>query len=398
MDSDRHSCTTGTAGSSGAAGTGGAGGTGGGAGTGGSATAGTGGTATAGAGGTTGGRGGQGGSAGSGGSTGAGGMAGYPAIASCRMFAHAGSCPNNTYVKAVAISPNGQIVASAGDDGRVKIWSFDGRQLTATSTVLTGFTGDGLAFSPDGTKLAHASTNGTVHIYTVSNWTAGPTLQDDGSHNTLRGVAFTPDSQRVVSVNAIGFAGGDIFVHNLGGSTLPAVTAHVDNEPYALGVSPRASPDGSVGVAVGSYYGTAAVYALGATAFTSPTIINTSVQGRTTYTVRFSPDGALLAMGENYGVIRFFAHPLATPPAPIGSMITFAGGDSVSDIAFAPNGKYIAVGGAFSVAQLSIYDATTHAEVDRATPVGDIASLVFAPSGGAIIAGTDECGYVLVCN
>ena len=82
----------------------------------------------------------------------------------------------------------------------------------------------------------------------------------------MRGVAFTPDSQRVVSVNAIGTAGGDVFVHNLGGSALPALTAHVANEPYSLAVSPRAAADGSVGVAVGSYYGTAAVLALTATA------------------------------------------------------------------------------------------------------------------------------------
>ena len=108
--------------------------------------------------------------------------------------------------------------------------------------MLTGFTGDGLAFSPDGTRLAYASTNGTVSTYTVSDWTAGTILQDDGSHNTLRGVAFTPDSQRVVSVNAIGTAGGDVFVHNLGGSTLPALTAHVANEPYSLAFRPARPP------------------------------------------------------------------------------------------------------------------------------------------------------------
>ena len=103
-------------------------------------------------------------------------------------------------------------------------------------------------------------------------------------------------------------------------------------------------------------------------------------------------------MGEDYGVVRFFAYPLAAAPAPIGNMITFADGDSVHDIAFSPSGKYVAIGGAFSVAQLSIYDASSHAELDRATPEGDIKALVFAPNGNAIIAGTDECGYVLVCN
>ena len=91
-----------------------------------------------------------------------------------------------------------------------------------------------------------------------------------------------------------------------------------------------------------------------------PAIINTNKPDGTTYTVRFSPDGSQFVMGEDYGAVRFFAYPLATPPAPLGNLITFAGGDSVSDIAFAPSGKYVAIGGAFSVKQLSIYDAATH--------------------------------------
>jgi WD40 repeat protein len=379
---------TGIAGTSGT-GRGGAAGTG-------TAGTGTAGTGTAGAGGT--GRGGTGG--------GVGGMAGYPSLTGCRTFNHGTTgCPS-TYVTGVAISPNGQLVATAGDDARVKIWTFDGRMLTPTTTSLPGFSGygsGGVAFSPDGTRLAYTS-NATVRTYTVAGWVTGPTLQDDGSGNSLRGVAFTPNGQRIVSVNAIGFAGGDVFVHTVGGSTLPALMAHVANEPYTLAVSPRAATDGSVGVAVGSYYNTTAMFTLGDSGFTGPTIIPTSVPpatgSRTVYSAAFSPDGSLFVNGEDYGVVRFFTYPLVTPPAPIGNSITFAGGDSVNDIAFSPNGMYVAVGGAFSRAQLSIYNASTHAEVDRTAtaPAGNIRGLAFAPNGAAIIAGLDECGYVLVCG
>src|SRR5262249_17424859 len=157
------------------------------------------------------------------------GMAGFPSVAntSCRTFNHGATsgCPSVS-VNSVAISPNGQLVATCGNDYRVKIWNFDGRNLTQTGTVFTDATGDNVAFSPDGTKLAYTfgtlstSTVG-IRTYTVAGWTAGPTYQDDGSDNLLRGLAFTPDSTRLVSVNAIGFAGGDVFVHNVGGSTLP---------------------------------------------------------------------------------------------------------------------------------------------------------------------------------
>jgi len=306
-------------------------------------------------------------------------------------------------VNSVAISPNGQLVATGGDDARVKIWSFDGRNLTQTGTFLPGFNGYTVAFSPDGTRLAYTAdlTSSTVGVrtYVVSGWAASTVFQDNGSGNTLRGVAFTPDSQRLVSVNAIGFAGGDLFVHSIGGSALPAYTAHVTNEPRCLGVSPRAASDGTVAVAVGSYYDTTTVFSLGASGFAATSKdIASSMTGRTTYTVEFSPDGSQLVTGESYGAVRFFAYPLAATPTPVGAAINFAGGDSVNDVTFAPNGMFLAVGGAFSTKQLSIYNAATHVEVDRATPAADVESIAFAPNGAAIIAGLDDCGSVIVCN
>jgi hypothetical protein len=377
----------GVGGSGGAAGTAGtAGSTGGG----GAAGTGTGGGGTTGAAGTGTGGGGRGG--------GMGGMAGYPSIASCRTFNHATNttCPS-VYVNKVAIAPNGQLVASGGDDGRVKIWNFDGRMLTAAGKEFTGFTNGGLAFSPDGTRLAYTA-GATVRTYTVAGWTAGTTLLDDGSGNSLSGLGFTPDGMRIVSVNAIGFAGGDVFVHNVGGSALPALTAHIDDEPYSLSVAVRANSDSSINVAVGSYYGTATMLTLTANAFAGSITVPASTTTRTTYTTEFSPDGAMFVTGEDYGAVRFFNLPLSSSPAPTGNPISFAGGDSVNDIAFSPSGLYLAVGGAFSSRQLSIYSVATHAEMDRATPPGDVRSLVFSPNGAAIIAGLDECSYVVVCN
>ena len=348
--------------------------------------------------------GGSGGTTGSAGTTGTGGMAGYPAITNCRTFSHAATsgCPS-VYVNSVAISPNGQLVATGGSDYRVKIWNFDGRNLTPTGMVFTDFNGYTVVFSPDGTRLAYTAaltgSNVGIRTYTVSGWAAGTTFQDDGSKNVLRGVGFTPDGQRLVSVNAIGFAGGDVFVHNVTGSALPAYTAHVAHEPYTLAVSPRAASDGSVGVAVGSYYGTATVLSLGTTGFAAMSKdVPASTSSHTIYTLEFARDGSQLVTGEDYGAVRFFAYPLAATPAPIGDAITFAGGDSVNDVAFSPNGMYLAVGGAFSTKQLSIYSVATHMELDRATPAGDVNSLAFSPSGAAIVAGLDACGSVIVCS
>ena len=155
----------------------------------------------------------------------------------------------------------------------------------------------------------------------------------------------------------------------------------------------------SVGVAVGSYYGTATVLSLGTTGFAPMSKdVPASTSSHTIYTLEFSRDGSQLVTGEDYGAVRFFADPLAATPAPIAPAITFAGGDSVNDVAFSPNGMYLAVGGAFSTKQLSIYSVATHMELDRATPAADVSSLTFSPPGAAIVAGLDACGSVIVCS
>jgi WD40 repeat protein len=300
------------------------------------------------------------------------------------------------------VSPNGQLVATAGDDYRVKIWNFNGQTLSTANMAFDTNGGiHGVAFSPDGTRLAFTD-GATVRTYTVSGWTAGTTLLGDGGGDTLQGVGFTPDGH-VVSVDDKGFSGGNIYVHDINGNGLPMLTKAVPDEPWSLAVSPRAASDGSVGIAVGSYYSSIAVVKLTSGVLTNPMMLMTRRQSTTSATpvdsIRFSADGSLLAEGEDYGAVRWWAYPI-TSTTPIGDSITFAGGDSVNGIAFSPNGMYLAVGGAFQNAQLSIYSVANGTELTRANPApaANIASLVFSPSGGAIIAGEDDCGTVLVCN
>jgi len=411
----------GTAGSAGSAGTGGTGGSA--AGTGGSAgaAAGRGGSAgtagggagtggsTAGTAGAAGGRGGTGGSTGGmSGTTGAGGMAGYPSIANCRPFNHAatGNCAF-VEVRKIAVSPNGQLVATAGDDYRVKIWSFDGQSLTAAGPVFDTNGGvHGVAFSPDGTRFVFTD-GGTVRTYTVNGWAPGTTLVGDGGNDTLAGVAFTPDGQRVISVDDKGFSGGNVYVHDFSTTSgLPALTKLVTDEPWSLAVSPKTAADGSLGIAVGSYYQTIQVLKLTSSALSAPTVLMTRTPPATASSdpvgsVQFSPDGALLASGDDWGAVRFWNYPLAST-TPSADTISFAGMDTVGAIAFAPNGMYVAVGGAFYNGQLSIYDvALPQTELTRLaapTLMNNISSLAFTPSGGAILAGEDDCGTVLVCN
>ena len=107
------------------------------------------------------------------------------------ILAHAGG------VSDVVFSSDGTLVATAGYDGRIRLWSADGRQ--ARATPLTGHTGAiALAFSPDGALLASAGSDGTIRLWDVaSGQQRGPTMS--GHEREATAVAFSPSGQVLAS-------------------------------------------------------------------------------------------------------------------------------------------------------------------------------------------------------
>jgi roadblock/LC7 domain-containing protein len=65
------------------------------------------------------------------------------------------TCPGGA-LRAVAFSPDGNLVAAGGDDFALCLWNLDSRQLLAASKA-TRLDVHGIAFSPDGRKIAVAA-------------------------------------------------------------------------------------------------------------------------------------------------------------------------------------------------------------------------------------------------
>jgi WD40 repeat protein len=69
-------------------------------------------------------------------------------------------------VQAVAVSPNGQLVAGGAEDSTIWIWPLAGGQPVTRLSGHRSFL-ESIAFSPDGRLLASSSTDGTLIIWAV---------------------------------------------------------------------------------------------------------------------------------------------------------------------------------------------------------------------------------------
>ena len=196
---------------------------------------------------------------------------------------------SNWEIWSLAFSPDGRLLATAGDDGRVKIWNFDGHTLTASGHVITTNGQTYVAFSPDGATLV-AGSNGKLATYNTANWTLGPTFT--GVTGQVRGVAVTADSQRIVTID-----GADkLYVHTLVSGGTP-VSSAIPVYPLSLSLEAGSSATKIV-AAVGFDTGRAETFQVSGSTVTMPSAF--TVETSTTVNVlaaAFAPTGTLLAHG-----------------------------------------------------------------------------------------------------
>jgi|GEM_PF-1411198 WD40 repeat protein/CHAT domain-containing protein len=104
---------------------------------------------------------------------------------------------HNDGVRDVSFSPNGELIASATQDNKIRLWKIDGyleSTLPGHNQTLWS-----LSFSPDGKLIASASSDNTIKIWKLKDGSLIRTLQ--GHQSLVRDVSFSPDGKLIASAS-----------------------------------------------------------------------------------------------------------------------------------------------------------------------------------------------------
>jgi WD40 repeat protein/beta-lactamase regulating signal transducer with metallopeptidase domain len=267
---------------------------------------------------------------------------------------------------ALAYSPDGSTLASAGDDGVVELRDFASgvvRRLDGHRDAVSC-----LAFSSDGKTLVTGSYDRTVKLWDVATGRVKSTLT--GHTNWVFAVALARDGKSLVS------AGHDKMVRVWDVATGRELATLPGHSASVRAVAFAPTPNGNW-LATGGADGVVLIWDLPARS------VRHRLRGHNgaVRTLEFAPGGATLATGAEDGEVRLW-------DTTSGRELAVLSGhsDMVTGLAFAPRGGMLATGSLDTTVKL--WDTRTGRE--RASLQGHldgISAVAFAPDGRQMVTG-----------
>jgi WD40 repeat protein/serine/threonine protein kinase len=290
-------------------------------------------------------------------------------------------------VRALAYAPDGQTLATAGDDGNFRVWKTETGQLLARWNSGHG-RANCVAFSPDGRALASGHTDRNLILWDVA--TRKERARCVGHRGEVLAVAFAPDGRTLASAGG----DGDVRQWDCAAGRFLRSGPVPDGPLWSLAFSPdgRWLASGGAGNAVRLW--DAEAWQVRAT-LPGP--------GHRLAALAFSPDGTSLAvLGEPapgagsvlrlWGVAALAAGDRPVSPAgwPVRATLE-SKGNAFQGLAFAPDGRTLALAGGQGTARLW----HPNPPAPRPRPVMSHAPeeawcVAFAPDGKTLVSGGDD--------
>jgi len=266
--------------------------------------------------------------------------------------------PADTWVRALAFSPDGRWLASGSYDPTVRLWNVNDGTLTKELHGHTAWV-RGLTFSPDGNYLATASDDNSVRLWRLADGNVIHILPEAGA----RAVAFSPDGELL----ATGGYDKVIRLWRVGDGTLiRELTGHTDWVRALV-----FSPDGEF-LASGAFDATLRLWRV-----TDGELLATREEhNASVLSVAFSPDGNLLASASVDTTVRLWSIPNAEPYA-----LLRGHDDFVFSVAFSPDGKTLASASVDSTARVwSVPDSSNPSTLEQVSAPSNCAACHHPPS------------------
>jgi WD40 repeat protein/serine/threonine protein kinase len=282
----------------------------------------------------------------------------------------------------VAVRADGSRIASiigaepAGDgpkSGEVRIWSTVNGELLRVFACPEAL--GPIIYSPDGTRLVVAATDGAVLVYDAE--TGRELLRRSFHTQTISSLAISLDGRRVATGSWDRTAK---IWDSVGGNPLSEMRGH-DGRIQSVAFHPNGSR-----LATGSWDETVKIWA----ADSGRELQTLSGHRSAVYCVAFSPDGQLLASAGANGNVKIWE-------LENGRVIQSLTGNSgaVLSMAFSPDARYLAYGGGDSTVRVWDVESGVQRVVYRGH-TGSVETVCFSPDGQRLVSFSSAQGEVKV--